>query len=107
MSEVKPCPFCGPQGKPVVDDDLAPHHCDVYCEECGVMVAHISNWNNRPEESRLLGLLGEIETWERDARCGQYDSDSKCPTHYLRFILERIDTAKGAENGRPIQEVDG
>lgn len=47
------------------------------------------------EVTRLRGLLGEIMEWEKEVRHGKYDDDPKCPSHYLRNILSRIDQPKG------------
>lgn len=60
MSELKPCPFCGPESE---------HDCS--CE------IHISvvKWNTRPIEDALAKRIAELEDKGRFARRGDFDDD--------------------------------
>jgi hypothetical protein len=50
--ESKDCPFCGKDNISEAD----PRH--VWCEDCAIQV-HKKDWNNRPIEDKLRGLLKE------------------------------------------------
>jgi Lar family restriction alleviation protein len=75
---LKPCPFCGAKGEPVINLNSTTELYRVHCTQCE---AHTwperrktnaaANWNSRPiEDAFKLTITGLGEEWqkERDAR---------------------------------------
>ena len=63
MKDIKSCPFCG--GRDIVYTEEGN---DVWCRNCGAMVDHLSQWNDRPVEDQLRAEIARLKAaLEKDA----------------------------------------